>query len=92
MTIEQLEDAKMQAKKDADNYVYELIKDELLERHLKSIKKPHWTITPVFWVSVVAALAACIAAVPVVRDWVSATKSLPQLPALQPEPQAKDKK
>lgn len=33
---------------------------------LKLHEKPHWSLTPLFWVSVVAALAACIAAYPVI--------------------------
>ena len=32
---------------------------------LTEIRRPHWSISPLFWVSVVAMVAACIAAYPV---------------------------
>lgn len=34
-------------------------------RLLAEIKRPHWSTTPAFWVSVIAMVAACIAAAPV---------------------------
>lgn len=39
--------------------------NELITRAIKAASKPHWTSKVGFWVSVVAALAACIAAFPI---------------------------
>ena len=42
--------------------------DEIRHREILKEVKKHWSVTPGFWISVVAMLAACIAAYPVVRD------------------------
>jgi hypothetical protein len=84
----------------------ELLQDAVSRRLLWDIrnKKEHWTLTWNFWVAVIAAVAACIAAYPVVKDWFApaqqpvklenpvpntSSKSLPQLPeSLQAPPKA----
>jgi len=33
-----------------------------IQNKLEELKKPHWTVNPTFWVSLVAMIAACIAA------------------------------
>jgi hypothetical protein len=40
--------------------------------HLRELKKPHWTVTPGFWVAFAAMVFAAIAAWPVIREWVRA--------------------
>jgi len=40
-----------------------------LRRAVERGPKPHWTQSPGFWVSVIAAVAAVIAAWPIIRDW-----------------------
>jgi len=42
------------------------ITSELMARHAERIAKPHWSVTPQFWLGLVAAIAGCIAAYPVV--------------------------
>jgi hypothetical protein len=37
----------------------------IAERHRRDIKKPHWTVIPVFIVGFIAMIAACIAAYPI---------------------------
>lgn len=45
--------------------VQQAITTELLVRSIHRGSKPHWSVIPLFLVSVVAAVAACIAAYPV---------------------------
>jgi hypothetical protein len=40
-----------------------------LEKAVHQISKPHWTLTPAFWVAVAAMLFAAIAAFPVIQGW-----------------------
>lgn len=40
-----------------------------LRRAVERGPKPHWTQTPSFWIALIAAVAAVVAAWPVVRDW-----------------------
>src|SRR5437868_2695162 len=39
-----------------------------MRRH-HDLKKPHWTITPGFWIGFAAMVFAAIAAWPVIHDW-----------------------
>lgn len=56
----------------------ERIHQQQLEKHSKvqqtveALKKPHWTLTPSFWVAVFAMIFAAIAAWPVIREWIPA--------------------
>jgi hypothetical protein len=43
--------------------------EELQRRRLGSIAKPHWTLTPMFWIALVGAVFAGIAAWPVIRGF-----------------------
>jgi len=52
---------------------------------LAEIKRPHWSVTPLFWVSVLAAVAACIAAYPVLFPS-QAQKSASPVPPTQNGP------
>src|SRR3990170_3769489 len=47
--------------------------EELTRRRLRSISKPHWTLTPAFWVIVATMIFASIAAWPVIRDFFQAS-------------------
>jgi hypothetical protein len=51
--------------------IYGQCVEERRRREYEALKKHHWTVTPGFWVSVVAAIFAAIAAWPVIRDWFS---------------------
>lgn len=42
-----------------------VLTNELLTRSIKRASKPHWTIPVGFWIAVIAMIAACIAAYPV---------------------------
>lgn len=53
-------------------------KDQAMHAELLAeIRRPHWSVTPTFWVGLVAMLAACVAAFPVL---------FPQTQAPQPAP------
>jgi len=43
-----------------------ILTNELLTRSIKASSTPHWTTKAGFWVTVIAAFAACIAAYPVI--------------------------
>jgi len=45
---------------------YAQLTQRLIAIRLEKLKKPHWSVVPLFWVSVIAAVAACIAAWPVI--------------------------
>jgi hypothetical protein len=64
---------------------------ELNFRHLKALKVPHWTATWGFWVTLVAAVAACIAAYPIVESWFF-TAQTQQLGPSDPQAQSGDTK
>ncbi len=49
----------------------DLILSLIQEMLLAEAAEPHWTTVPLFWIAVIAAIAGCIAAVPVVRAWLS---------------------
>ena len=42
------------------------------QRYHRSLKKPHWTLVPGFWVAVLAMIFAAIAALPVFLKWFGA--------------------
>ena len=44
----------------------QVITSELLRRNMERTSKPHWSVTPSFWLLIVGTSAACIAAYPVV--------------------------
>jgi len=58
MSIEKLEELVRNS--EFDSRSRELATAELNIRLLKSLKKPHWTVHPNFWVSLIAAIAACV--------------------------------
>lgn len=67
--------------------------EELTRRRLRSISKPHWTLTPAFWVIVATMIFAAIAAWPVIRGFFEtsppvskAASSLQQQPPSTPSP------
>jgi hypothetical protein len=41
---------------------YNIAFAERQRRQYEKLKKPHWTVTPTFWVAVISALAAIVAA------------------------------
>lgn len=43
----------------------QLITAELIRRNLEKASKPHWSVTPSFWLLIIGTSAACIAAYPV---------------------------
>ena len=40
------------------------------KRYHELLRKPHWTLTPGFWVAFAAMVFAAIAAWPVIREWI----------------------
>jgi hypothetical protein len=64
--------------------------EELNRRQLRAIAhaKPHWTLTPAFWVAVLAMVFAAIAAWPVVREFFQAAPTAAKAASsLQPQSQ-----
>lgn len=61
----------------------ELRTNALILKKLSAIERPHWSLAPLFWVSVVAAVAACIAAYPVLfsSQAPQSTQAAPLVPA-----------
>jgi hypothetical protein len=61
----------------------EMITNALMLKKLDRIRDPHWTLTPAFWVAVVAAVAACIAAYPVLfpSQTPQSARPVPPVPA-----------
>src|SRR5262245_26669842 len=53
----------------------ELVMGELTRRRLRSISKPHWTLTPSFWIAVTAMIFAAIAALPAILDFFQSAPS-----------------
>lgn len=47
------------------------IVEDIKARALQLEPEHHWSVVPLFWVSVVAMIAACIAAYPIVTEWLS---------------------
>jgi len=45
------------------------IDQRALHAAIQKLTKPHWTLTPSFWVALAAMVFAAIAAYPVIRDW-----------------------
>ena len=64
LTIDELKEIMRES--EFDTRAREIVSTEINARLLKVAATPHWSLTPLFWVSVVAAVAACIAAYPVV--------------------------
>jgi hypothetical protein len=46
---------------------------EQIHARLIDLKKPHWSLTPVFIVTTLAMLFAAIAAWPVIREWIQSS-------------------
>ena len=44
----------------------QLITSELQARSIERASKPHWCMVPSFWLLVISAIAACVAAYPIV--------------------------
>ena len=65
--IEKMTDQELRQllKEDMDMGLGLAIIREMSARDMKRLSRPHWSVTPLFWVSVVAAVSACIAAYPV---------------------------
>jgi hypothetical protein len=59
------EELRLLMKEDMDMGLGMVLIREMNARELKILSKPHWSVTPLFWVSLIAAVAACIAAYPV---------------------------
>ena len=71
----------------------ETVQAEIRARIAKDVDRPHWSTVPAFWVSVIAAVAACIAAYPVLfSNKVNPAESAPhdalpgEAPTLQSQP------
>src|SRR5258708_15947811 len=62
----------------------QLISAELLARGLEKIKVLHWSVTPSFWLLLISAVAACIAAYPVLFPPPQAQQSVVVTPSPAP--------
>jgi hypothetical protein len=67
-TVEELEDFIVNAWKYATPQMAPLVRQAQLMLRRK-IAKPHWSVTPGFWVALAAMVFAAIAAWPVIREW-----------------------
>ena len=65
---------------------HQIVASELLHRQLNDIMEPHWTLTPAFWVASLAMIAACIAAYPVVKDWILPPQGVKHAVPIQQQP------
>ena len=45
-----------------------------LRKQVKKLEKPHWTLTPSFWVIVLTMIFAAIAAWPVIHEWLQVSQ------------------
>jgi cytoskeletal protein RodZ len=63
----------------------ELINQELTRRRLRSMSKPHWTLTPAFWIAVAAMIFAAIAAWPVIQGWILSSPIADKAATVQPQ-------
>lgn len=61
----------------ADSNDRDFATNTLVLKKLDNLKKPHWSVTPAFWVGSVAMVAACIAAYPVLFPQPQAQQSSP---------------
>jgi hypothetical protein len=59
----------------------ETVLAEIRARITQEVERPHWSTVPGFWISVVAAVAACIAAYPVLFPNRQGTSTQPQVVA-----------
>lgn len=71
MSVSELEDLLKHKTYEVDTHNRQLVLELINQKLLKGIKEPHWTLTPAFWVALIAAIASCIAAYPVVNEWFS---------------------
>lgn len=62
-----------------ESFAYARATEQLTLLRLQQASQPHWSVIPMFWVAVIAAIAGCIAAYPVVFP--SETTITPTLPA-----------
>ena len=66
----------------------QIITSELFRRNLVRTSKPHWSMTPSFWLLIISTTAACIAAYPVIFLQPQVQQSLvvnvPTVQAIQP--------
>jgi hypothetical protein len=62
-------------------------KQNILKSSVEDLKKPHWTLTPSFWVAFMAMVFAAIAAWPVMRDWFPSVQPVHK-DAVSPSPQS----
>ena len=65
---------------------HQIVANELLHRHLNEIMEPHWPLTPAFGVAFLAMIAACIAAYPVVKDWILPPQGEKRVGSIQQQP------
>lgn len=84
MTVAELDRELSHPNTEFDGRGRQIVQDEINRRLLEEIKRPHWTLTPNFWIALVAAVAASIAAFPVVKDWFSGPPKQILAPANQP--------
>jgi len=60
--------------------------EELERRRFELLRKPHWSLSPLFWVAVLTMAFAAIAAWPVIREWPVIQRWLPAAPPAQTTP------
>lgn len=77
MSVQELREALKSPACQIDARQRDLVLALINQRLLTEIKKHHWTLTPTFWVTVITAVAACIAAFPVVKEWISPSLGSP---------------
>ena len=65
---------------------HQIVASELLHRQLNAFMEPHWTLTPAFCVAFLAMIAACIAAYPVVKDWIIQSQGEKLVAPIQQQP------
>jgi uncharacterized protein YhaN len=56
---------------------------EKLHLAMQKLQKPHWTMTPNFWIALFAMIFAAIAALPVIREWIPVSQPANKAAGLQ---------
>jgi hypothetical protein len=64
----------------------QVITSELLRRNMERTSKPHWSVTPSFWLLIIGTSAACIAAYPVVFPKTEQSAAVVEPPAQTIQP------
>jgi hypothetical protein len=52
------------------NHAADIIRGELADREAARLAKPHWSVVPNFWLTVIAAIGGLVAIVEVIFRWI----------------------